>query len=61
MKKKMTALVLALAMMLSLTQGAFAAEPEEITEEQIQAEIQARTEEVYNLVMRSWKRRMRCI
>lgn len=50
MKKKMTALVLALAMMLSLTQGAFAAEPEEITEEQIQAEIQARTEEVYNLV-----------
>ena len=49
-KKKLTALVLALAMTVGLTQGAFAAEPGEITEEQIQAEIQARTEEVYDLV-----------
>ena len=50
-KKKLTALGLALAMTVGLVQGVFAAEPksEESIEDRMQAEIQVRTEEMYDL------------
>ncbi len=47
-KKKLTALGLALAMTVGLVQGVFAAEPK--SEESIEDRIQARTEEMYDLV-----------